>query len=548
MPSPLPSIIIPLVGAAICSLRILTHPRWPVQRWLYVSTIAVTALAILIAGQGMGPLEAARPYTPYLEPILTLLWMPLTSWAALLLFSALLIGQIPRILAPLPVRHASLRLVLLSSSVAVLTAANLMTLLAAWGVQLLVLLLLRAVAQADQPERSNPWVIWTSLLSTHLLIIGALAVLAGQEGVMFLIEIWPGLALNALSAAVALRLIAWPLASGLRRNWDIHLMSLVTGFYLWLRMGYSLEITEALLGGGAIWVILLAGLSLVAALHRTPERGLPYVVIHWIIVALLAPFFEPDIGYVASLLITMHLIACLLVLRMYRTMDIAAMRLGQIPRLVAWASLGGFPLTAGFVGHWLLVRSIWQAGASPLSIWVLLSYFVIALPTWSQGRLLLSGEATEQAAPPGEPISAHTWLAGGLAGLLAIALLALGLFPRLADILWPGIQLDLSLLDHRVLWGAWPGALGMVLLTLVAPLLGGLTWLWGAAEEDIPWLQAIRRSGPMLDADWLYRALRRQVERGLQIVEQGLGILEGPFSLGWVLLWFIALFYYLVGI
>ena len=548
MPSPLPSIIIPLFGAAICSLRILTHPRWPMQRWLYVSTIAITALAVLMAGLGMGVLEASRPYTPYLEPILILLWMPLTSWAALLLFAGLLIGQVPRILVPLPARQAALRLILLSSSVAILTAANLMILLSAWGVQILVLLLLRSIEQTDQVQRSSPWEVWTSLLSTGLLMIGALAVLAGQEGVLFLIEVWPGVALSALSGAVALRLVAWPLAGGLRRNWDVHLMSLVTGFYLWLRIGYSLEITSASLGGGIAWAILLAILSLVAALYRKPDRGLSYVVLHWITVALLAPFINPDVGYVASLLITLHLIACLLVLRMYQTTRIASLRLGQISHLVAWASLGGIPFTAGFVGHWLLVRSIWQVGASWLNIWVLLSYLAIAIPTWSQWRIIRQDNAAEQATSLEEHSSRHAQLAWGLAGLLASMLIALGIYPRLADLLWPGIQLDLALLDHRVLWGESPGALGMVLATALASLLGGLTWLWDTEEKRIPWLQPIDRLRTVLDANWLYRVIRDQIEWGLEATERGLRILEGYFSLGWVLLWFIALFYYLAGI
>jgi hypothetical protein len=548
MPSPLPSIIIPLVGAAICSLRLLTHPRWPVQRWLYVCTIAATALTVLATGLGMGTLEAARPYTPYLEPILTLLWMPLTSWAALLLFAGLLIGQFPRVFMPLPARHASLRLILLSSSVAILTAANLVILLLAWGVQLLVLLLLRALEPADQPERKSPWEVWTSLASTGLLMVGALAVLAGQQGVLFLIEIWPGLALSALSAAVALRLVAWPLAGGLRRNWDIHLMSLVTGFYLWVRIGHSIEFTGALLGGGSAWVMLLAALSIAGALRQTPERALSYVVIHWIIVALLAPFVNPDVGYVASLLITMHLIVCLLVLRIYQTTPVASLRLGQIPHLVAWASLGGFPLTAGFVGHWLLVRSTWQAGAAPLNFWVLLSYLAIAIPAWSQWRIMRREAAMGQTAPPEKRPTRQTQLALPLVSLLAIMLVALGVYPRLADILWPSIELDLVLLDHRLLWGGSLGAVGLVLATALAPLLGGLTWRLDTGEEGLAWPQAMHRLGSVFDADWLYLVLGRQIERVMRVVEQGFGILEGSFALGWVLLWFIALLYYVVGI
>lgn len=586
----LPSLI-PLFGAAICPLRVFTQARLPLRRWLYMVFVALAAVGVIIARlPGAQPL-GELPQTSYFGAAPVLLWTPLGALAAGLLLGAVLAGQLVRRQRPLAPEHASLRLVLLAACMGVLAAGNLLTLCVAWSIQLLALLMLRALWRESEAEKPRPWEIWSSLLSSGLLMLGAVAMLVQQEGDLSLIGIQPGLALNALAVAIALRILNWPRAGGLRRHWETYLMSLVTGLYLWLRIGPALQADGTLLsrGVGIGIALILAGLGLTSALHRRAGRALPYVLTHWAILALLAPLVDPAIGFVASLLIALHLVVSLLALRIHQTSDVSLAPLGGLAYLVAWASLGGFPLTLGFIAHWLLVRSCWETGAGHLITWVLISFVANAIPAWSQVRSFAEGATAEEL--PQEPVAAAEdedgapdlehlapspraneevdtnpmlarlkrlvtgeaaakpdGVAIAASGLAALALLAVGIVPGLVGALWPQAPLDLSILGYsRLLGGSETAGSALALATACAPLLAGLTLHRRWMGAQVSSLRPFYRSRRVVNTDWLYTVAKEQADHILAILGQGLDVLEGSFSLAWVLIWGIALIYYMVG-
>ncbi len=543
--APLLPILIPVVGAMLCPWGFLSHARLPLRRWLYVGIIGLTALGVLVVAlQGAPRLEATRPLS-HLEAAPTLVWTPLSLWVAAALLAFLLASELARRRRPLAPAHVSLRLLSLAACLGVLAAGNLLTLSVAWSVPLVSLLLARALWREGEAERPGPWEIWYGLFSSGLLILGAVAVTVQQGGGLELQEVRPGLALNALAASVALRVLTWPRVGGLRLRWESYLMSLVAGLYLWLRIGLSLQATGlSLTGGVAVGaVVLLAVLGLMGALQRRPGRALPYTLGHWLILALLAPLLDPDLGLVASLLIALHLLSSLLILRVYQTSPLPQMRPGRPLYLAAWASLGGLPLTLGFVAHWLVVRSCWQSGAATLVFWLLLGCLANAVPAWAQARTL-AGDA-----PAEEGEAKADYVALVPAGLAAAILVILGIGPGLMAVLWPQAPLDLGVLGYGRLFAAGASPVGgLVLAAVLAPMLAGLTLHQRWVSAQAPSLRPFYRSRRVINAEWLYTVVREQIDRLLAILRQGLEIIEGSFSLVWILLWGIALVYYMVGV
>lgn len=541
--TPLLPILIPLAGAAIRPWRFLPHRGVPLLRWLYALIIALTGLALGLVWL-LGPTSWQLPAVePYLNGAPTLVWSPLGFWAGGLLIFILLAGQLPRVGRPMAAEHACSRLVMLAASMGVFSAGNYVALAMAWNAPLLVLLLLRALWPDGEAERPTPREVWNALFSGGLLVLGSVALIAGQGGSMALGQAQRGLGLSAMTAAVALRVFGWPGAGGLRRRWELYLMALVTGLFLWLRIGMALQGAGPSASPGVAMgaVLVLTILGLLGALHQRPGRALPYVLAHWLVLALLAPLLDPTTGLVASLLIALLLALALLVLRIYQTSSLSAMRLGRIPYLVAWASLGGAPLTIGFVAHWLVVRSAWEAGAAHLGVWLLVGYVLNAFPAWVQGRAWMLDTPAEEA----EHSPAYAVLAAS--GMAALPLMALGVAPPLASALWPQGPAELGILAYGRLFAGVPVSAFWPWAVALAPLLTGLAVQLGVARVPMPHLRPFYRSRRLVNADWLYAVAREQVEQVLSLLSSGLRALEGPLALAWVLLWGIALVYYMVS-
>lgn len=539
---PLLPILTPLVGAIACLLPLGDRAATRQRRWFYVAVVALTGASVLFVRVQGTLMLGMSTQVPYFYLPLALLWTPLSFWAALLLFGGLVIGQVSRLHLPLARENAGFRLVLLAASLGVLAAGNLVSLNLAWGAQLVVLLALRAMWSGSAAERPGPWAIWSSLASTGCLMVGAVAVMAHQNGAALKVEVTPGLPLLALAAAVGLRLVGWPRAGALRRSYEVYLMSLVSGLYLWLRIGLSLNADAPLLVGGIGVALVVVVVGVMGALHRTPGRALPFVLGHWFILAMVAPFFDPQRGFVASMLIAVHVAICLLVLRIHHTSGAMPLRLGRAPYLAAWASLGGLPLTAGFIAHWLLLRSIWNAGASHLVFWVLLSYVANAIPAWSQVRMGAEDVSKD------EIPSAAGWTPFASMAIAAILLVVLGVYPALLSALWPRAPLNLGVLEHGRLWeGLVAPTRALIAATLLAPLVAGLTLHPRVALARGISLQPFYRFRRTVNAEWLYAVIREQVEGVLATLGRGFEALEGSFALGWALLWGIALLYFMVG-
>ncbi len=536
-------ILIPLVGAAICPWRFVAHDQLPLRRWLYAALVALTGVAMAVAGSQGVPGKSAMLLQPYLGEAPAVVWTPLGVWVGGLLIIVLLVGQLSRGVRSLAPEHASLRLLLLAAAMGVLSADNYYVLALAWSVPVIVLLLLRALWRGGEAERPAPWDIWANLFSGGLLVVGAIATIAEQGGELALGRIGPGLGLGAFLVAVALRTLRWPRAGGLRRHWDSFMLLLVPALYLWVRVSLSLGAVEAPVNSAATTVALIALvlLGLLGALHRQPGRALPYVLAHWLLLALLAPLLDPTLGAVVGVLVIWQLAFTLLALRLYQTSGLSTRRLGRVFYLIAWASLGGLPLTTGFVIQWLVLRSCWEAGVGHLSLWLLLSYLANALPAWVQGF-------SWNAPPAIEPLRAR--LDYGLlaaAGLPALALLLVGVYPGLLGALVPQAPAELGLLNYDRLFacspspGFWPWAVALV------PLLAGWALLPWVAQARMPTLRPFYRSRRLVNVEWLYAAATEQVDRLATLVEGGLRAFEGPFALGWVLLWGLVLVYWMAG-
>ena len=234
-------IIVPLVGILVC-----TSLKYPVfdrltRRGMYTIVLGLTALALaLLRIRGAALVPDMRLEVGYLTLPAAPLWSPLSYWSAALVLLVLLLGQVADWDRPLTAARSVHYLTILSATMATVSAANTVSLALAWCIPQWIVLYLR-VSQSDAVEGISRWDAWAGLASMALVILGITASTAEQSGTLYLVELGPGLAFTSLALAAALRLLSWPLATGPGRWWQLHAMSLATGFYLWLRLGIALK-------------------------------------------------------------------------------------------------------------------------------------------------------------------------------------------------------------------------------------------------------------------------------------------------------------------
>ncbi|MHB1318002.1 MAG: hypothetical protein ACYCYF_05200 [Anaerolineae bacterium] len=531
-------IIAPLIGIPFCSL--LRYPAFGkvTRRVAYASVIGLTALSLAIVWARSGSIAPdIHPDVGYLVTPASPLWSPLGLWAASLVLFVLLIGQLTETERPLTAARSAHYLIILSAAIATVSAANSVSLVIAWCIPQWLITYLR-VSQTEGTERISRWDTWAGFASMALIILGATASTSEQSGSLYLIQFGPGLAFTAFALAAGLRLLSWPLAGGRGRWWQLHALSLVTGFYLWLRIGVALNVEGTLASHPLVAVIVGLTFGILIGPREEQSRVVPYGFGYWLAIALLAPILDPDKGYAVSLLVGTQLMLCLLILRGH-PIDPAGLWMRRMSLLVARAAQGGFILTSGFIAQWIFGQICLQTGGLALLAVASAGCLAAAIPLWRRLTLLF-GSAEEQVAVEVTRRLSYVFLA--ISGILIV----LGLWPGLIARLWPDIRLGLSALEYAELWGdSGSERLALTLAIVLIPGLPGLLgrrvpWSW---DPVYAWLD---RAGHSLKGEWLYLLGQRALARATRMLRTSLQAVEESLPLGWSLLWLVALAYYLL--
>jgi hypothetical protein len=531
-------ILTPLAGALICAA-----PRYPIaggltRRGVYAAILILTAISVAIVWASGGAIvPGLGPQIGYLSFPAMPLWSPLGYWAALLVLAVLLVGQLADLGRPLTAARSVQYLIVLSATMATVSFGNSISFVLAWSIPQWSVLYLR-VSQGEGSERTSRWDTWAGFASMVLVILGATAATMEQSGSLYLVEIGPGLAFASLASAAGLRLLSWPLTGGRGRWWQLHAMSLVSGLYLWLRLGIALDADAPLVSNPIATVTLVLALGLLIGPREGRSRVVPYGFGYWLALALLAPLLDPESGFAVSLLIGTQLMLCLVVLRGYLEPP-AGTWFSRLPGLVAWASLSGILFTSGFAVYWTFGQICLRTGGIALLMIASVSYLIAAFPLWKRLTLPAQVDPEYAAAGLGRPFGI------ALFGVSCVLVL-MGLWPGMLEWLFPEIRVGLRIFGYAQLLGE--ATSDRVVLFLAAFLVPGVAGLVGRRAPhllDAPrqWMLRIEQNSK---GEWLYLMGQRALALATGTVRTALEVLEGSLSLGWCLLWAIVLVYYLL--
>jgi hypothetical protein len=132
--------------------------------------------------------------------------------------------------------------------------------------------------------------------------------------------------------------------------------------------------------------------------------------------------------------------------------------------------------------------------------------------------------------------------------LAALFLVFLGIELALSARPWPRLPGELQLASLRVLFRADAKVLGgLACAATVVPLAGSyiLHRLRGGIGDRSA--GTFHMASALLELDWLYVIVEGAVARLRRLVEVASAAVEGPFYLGWTLLWTLVIVLYLGG-
>jgi len=534
---PIVPIITPLAGALLCATVRFSETGGFTRRLAYATFVALTAISVAVL-RGFGPDATVQlPPASHVDLPAMPLWSPLAYWAASLLLGVLFVGQLADHDRPLSAVRAAHYLVVLAATMAVISAGNSVSLVIAWSIPSWLVLYLR-VAHSEGSQRVSRWDTWAGFISTALVILGATAGSAEQEGSLFLIELAPRLAFYAFALAAGTRLLLWPLAGGRGRWWQLHAMSLVSGLFLWIRIGIALDATGPLVRAPFLAAIVFMALGLAIGPREGQSRVVPFSFGYWLALIVLAPLLDPERGFAVSLLIGTQLLLCLVLLR-GEIAPSSGPWLPRLPGLVAFAALSGLVMTSGFAAHWVFGQICFDVSGYGLLAVAAVAYLLAAVPLWRR----LSSAVMSPAREPGHVgAGASAYILAAIAGGLVL----LGVWPGVLLRIWPDIRVGLESLGYRELWGNDLGnRLGLIAATVLAPASTGLFGqrLQPAVEQ---FYGRVDRAGQSARGEWLYLVAQRIAARGTGAMRAALEALEESLPLVWCLVWCIALVYYLL--
>lgn len=542
---PLLTLATPLAGALLGWLlparKALLLPR----RYLYGAFLIATNILVLAAGAQRA--AWSWPFWGLLSPAgeaLRFSFDALGTQMALLLGGPLALAGLALLARPLERLEAVGLLTLLAAGIGACAAENLLALCLAWGLLDLAMLIMDT---RRMPEEGLPHAVRDVVLNalSTIALVAATVLLGAAEGQTTFPDLTlAGTPLRLLMAAALLRLGIYPLPGSLKRRWESYLVSLSVGGCLWLRLAGLAPIGQFRVDwliSLSVWGLFLTGV--LASLATDFATALPYIILHGMAAATLAPMLLPKEGIGIAFLFLANISLCLALLR--ADVQVRAVpplgRWARLPLVIALGSLSGWPLTAGILARWSLIRLAWVTDSRLLVLVEALSFLLVSVPIWRRLRVVLRETRTRGSVPLWS-----IYLAFGCAALVALLLLALSVDASLAGLIRLGDTAELP--SIRLLFSAEAQLLGLLGLTvLVFPILGGyaLQRLWSRPSRGL--LQGFDALSALLELDWLYAVVEQALNRLGRWLHAASLVVEETFSLGWVLVWGLVILLYLVG-
>jgi hypothetical protein len=544
---PLLPLLIPL-GGMIVAWVLPDKPRFgQPKRWIYTAALGGTFVSFLVL-YGTRATDFQYHLWPSARfPIEPLSLAPdaLSVALALLFVGILLVISLSMLIRPMERFESVTMMGLVVAGLGTFLAANLLTLAFFWSMMDVILLIMGLVRAPSESVARVTRAILGSVMSAMALLAAVLLItLEGGETNFGNLGLRGDTARLVMVAAL-LRLGVYPLPGSLQRRWEVLLVSLCTGGYLWLRLG-SLAVVPL---PGANWLAPLLGwllivIGLLAVLARDLISALPLVYGSGIASLVLAGLLGPGAGMPAALLMTVNLsvsLALLLIDAQVRPIPPWGHN-ARLPLMVGLASAVGWPVTLGFSAHWALFRACWFSGARAITLQASIGYLLVSVPIWQRLRQVLR-----------EVRSAGSWplwqigIALACASLLGLALLALGVAPALLESLWAGLpSVQGASVSAQSSGSRVAMFIALLATTAVVPFLGSYAlqrfWRYGRTSRLA---QVGRAVGGVLELDWLYAEIQGLLGRLASLAEYVFMGVEEVFFLGWALIWILVIILYL---
>ena len=534
-------VLLPLVGAGlIAPWPTPSRAEWVVrliQGWLYPAILLLEILFIVSAALLETPALTLSLDSPLLGagPDVAYLLDNLAVWMLLVLLLSLFVVELVRPRSTLKPLRNSMALLLVTVSIGALTGQTLYAVCLAWGVVDLAFMGLNLLNASSDDLPNTIREIGTNLASTCLLI--AAATVSG--GGTWSTAEW-GIARELALVAALLRLGVYLVPGSARQRWQGTLFALVLGGMLWLRlMGMapgSVVSAQRVLTLGA-WALVAT--AFIAARAPDLSRAMPYVVLHSSTIAIMASLSDPATGILIALASLVNAVFCLSLLELLPLLWPS----DEMPQLGRWlvsvplASLGGVPLTLGFVAHWGLLRICWLYGAwGPFGL-VVLSYALVAAPLWRRGL------SVWRAAPVSRPITPLTWAGIGGGILIAAVLVLAALYPPLM------LAIGARFWNLPTLGALLQGPV-MVIMALLfgsaAPIIAGLVLMHAEEIYAARLAPALDTLAALLEMHWFYETVDPLFKGGRRALEVAALAIDSSLYLGWTVAWSTIVMLYLI--
>ncbi len=517
------------------------------KRWIYSVALGGALLSLLVLyGAGAATFQYHLwPATWVSVDALLLSPDPLSMALAALFLGVLLVVSLSMISRPMERFESVTMLGLVATGLGTFLAGNLLTLGFFWAITDVVLLIMGLVrAPSESVARVTRAILGSAISATTLLAAVVMVSLQGGETSLSSVAL-SGHTARLIMAAALLRLGIYPLPGSLQRRWEVLVISVCTGGYLWLRLG---GLAVAMLPG-AEWLIPLLGwllmvIGLLAMLARDLSSALPLVFGSGIASLALAGLLDPGMGTPAALLMTVNLGVSLALLLVDAQVWVIPPwgRNARLPLIVGLASAAGWPVTLGFAAHWALFRACWFGGYRFVILQASIGYLMVSVPIWQRLR-----QIRREVRPTGPWPFWQIALALGGATLLALMALVLGVAPQLLDPLWVGLPMVQGASTPAQSVGSRVGMFIALLATAaVVPFLGSYAlqrfWFYGRSSRLA---QISKTLASILELEWLYAEIQGLLARFSALVEYLFVGVEEVFFLGWSLIWILVIILYL---
>jgi len=534
---PLLPIVIPLV---IAGLLVVFRRLFTPRQCALVVVLAAVASFLANCCWFKAPCEFSLVAIPF-EDVASLfgsgLTFSLNQWGrlgGLLLNGMIALNNLATLKHPTSRGGAVLSLIMLAASQGFILSSNLFTLLLCWGLMDIALLGLAGASATDLEgtERATRGIALTQVAGLLVLIVALLTrrepSLALTSQVLLIIAAW--IRMGAYPAQTrALRRESAPLSEMIAA----HGLPLVAGLYMLIRViEQGVPLAGTFTAISAV-VCLLTGFMAFQA--RDLRLALSYIVLNQASAAMLLLFVMGPAGALAAwVTIANVLLGVSCIGQTDYVFPVSLGRWGRVPVLIAFLSLIGLPLTAGFASRWVSLQGIIEQGDIGLALILSLSGALLAAPLIKRAHVIRSRAAVEVA-----DMGRAEWLSFGSTASMSVVILGLRVMPLLLRYVRGG--------NLGVPASAASSPFALVLLGFVVPIVGGLILerldlhLFECARRGISMVTAI------MDLDWVYALLQLFTRNIMLPLRYVMHIVEEQVYLGWILLWALVILLWLWG-